>query len=117
MTTLRVARAARVRTPIQGVTTAVGAAFLALGILGFVPEVVSDYDTLAFAVHVAFGVAGLALARTTMASAYLLCGGASYLVLWVYGVVDSADDWLHLVIAAVMIGLGLALEPAGRRAP
>ncbi len=37
MTTLRVVRPARVRTPIQVATTAVGAASLALGLLGFVP--------------------------------------------------------------------------------
>jgi hypothetical protein len=127
MTTLRVVRPARVRTPIQVATTAVGAVFLALGLLGFVPGIVSDYDrsVLHNLFHVAFGVAGLGLARTHLAGAFLLCGGAVHLVLWFYGVVthgsdasvvplNDADNWVHLGIAAVMITLGLALEPRPR---
>lgn len=146
MTTLRVARATPARAPVQVATTAVGAAFLVLGILGFVPGIVSDYDGLEFAghgsaaelfgqlqvsvlhnlFHVAFGIAGLALARTHLAGAFLLCGGAVHLALWVYGVVmpseseanvvpvNDTDNWVHLGIAAVMITLGLVLEPASR---
>ena len=73
----------------------------------------------------AFGVAGLALARTHLAGAFLLCGGAVHLVLWFYDVVmhgseanvvplNDADNWVHLGIAAVMITLGLTLEPPSR---
>ena len=74
-------------------------------------------------VHLLFGVAGLALARTWGgARSYLLGGGAVYVVLWLYGLVidkgtaanfvpvNSADDWLHLVLGLGMIGLGLVLS-------
>jgi hypothetical protein len=74
-------------------------------------------------VHLAFGIAGLALARTVPgARAFLVGGGAIYLVLWLYGLiidkdsganfvpVNSADDWLHLVLGAGMIALGLLLS-------
>ncbi len=127
MTTLRVVPPARARTPIQVATTAVGAAFLALGLLGFVPGIMSDYDrsVLHNLFHVAFGVAGLALARTHLAGALLLCGGGVHLVLWFYGVVmqgsdanvvplNDADNWVHLGIAAVMITLGVTLGPSPR---
>lgn len=66
--------------------------------------------------------AGLYLARTgRMARGYLIGGGAIYLVLWIYGLItssnmaadfvpmNSADNWLHLVLGVAMIGLGLWL--------
>ncbi|MCZ9336900.1 DUF4383 domain-containing protein, partial [Streptomyces sp. TRM76130] len=86
----------------------VGAVFLLVGILGFIPGVTTDYSSMEFAsheseakllglfqisvlhnlVHLAFGLAGLALARTAKGSyAYLLGGGAIYLVLWIYGLI------------------------------
>lgn len=71
-------------------------------------------------VHLLFGVAGILLARRSdTARTYLLAGGAIYLVLWVYGLVvghdsaanfvplNSADNWLHLLLGAGMIALGL----------
>lgn len=120
--------------------TVVAATFLLVGVLGFVPGVTTDYDELSFAghhsgaellgvfqvsalhniVHLLFGVVGLLLARRgTTAIAYLVAGGAVYLVLWVYGLavdqhsdanvvpVNAADDWLHLVLGVAMIGLGV----------
>ncbi|MFE9193019.1 DUF4383 domain-containing protein [Micromonospora sp. NPDC007208] len=118
--------------------------------LSFIPGITSNYDTLQFAghesgakllglfqvsilhnlVHLAFGVAGLALARTVSgARTYLVAGGAIYLVLWLYGLVvdhqsganfvplNNADNWLHLFLGLGMIALGLALtrRPADRR--
>ena len=72
--------------------------------------------------------AGLARARKgTTAVAYLVGGGAVYLVLWVYGLVvdhhgdanfvpvNNADNWLHLSIGVVMTVLGVTL--AGSRVP
>jgi hypothetical protein len=60
------------------------------------------------------------MARTASnARLYLIAGGAIYLVLWLYGLVvgqdssanfvplNSADDWLHLVLGLGMIALGL----------
>jgi uncharacterized protein DUF4383 len=123
---------------------AVGAVFLLVGILGFVPGITSDYDMMEFAgheshaqllgifqvsvlhnvVHLLFGVAGLALARRAeTARAFLIGGGAVYLVLWVYGLVvdknsnanfvplDTADNWLHLLLGVGMMGIGFALSP------
>jgi len=73
-------------------------------------------------VHLLFGVAGLALSRNASgARTFLVGGGAIYLVLWLYGLVidqsseanfvplNTADDWLHLVLGAAMIALGLLL--------
>jgi hypothetical protein len=73
-------------------------------------------------VHAAFGVAGLVLARTaTGARNFLIWGGVVYAVLWLYGLlidhgsdanfvpVNSADNWLHLVLAVGMIALGVLL--------
>jgi hypothetical protein len=76
-------------------------------------------------VHAAFGVAGLVLSRTpTGARNFLVYGGIVYAVLWLYGLlvdhgspanfvpVNTADNWLHLLLAVGMIALGVLL---GRR--
>ena len=62
------------------------------------------------------------------ARAFLVGGGVIYLVLWLYGLIidkdsganfvplNSADDWLHLVLGLAMIALGLVLyRHAARR--
>ncbi|MCT2585523.1 DUF4383 domain-containing protein [Actinophytocola gossypii] len=77
-------------------------------------------------VHLLFGIVGLAMARTVPgASAYLIGGGVVYALLWIYGLVidhdsaanfvplNGADNWLHLILAIGMIGLGVALRRAG----
>lgn len=108
------------RTTVQKASLAVGAVFLLVGILGFVPGITTNYETLQFAghhseamllglfqvsvlhnvVHLLFGAAGLLLARTaTGARSFLLYGGIVYLVLFVYGLVvpeDSAGDFVPL---------------------
>ena len=132
--------AAKFATPVQKAALAVGAVFLLVGILGFIPGITTNYDTLQFAghhsdaellgifevsvlhnvVHLIFGVAGLAMARTaTAATSYLIGGGVIYLVLAIYGTVisyasaanfipvDNADNWLHLGLGLAMIALGL----------
>lgn len=130
------------RSNVQKAAAAVGAVFLLVGILGFVPGITTDYGSMAFdggshamllgifevsilhnLVHLLFGVAGLALARSWGgAKNYLVGGGAIYLVLWLYGLVvhdhegganfvpvNTADNWLHFVLGLGMIALGLAL--------
>ena len=70
-------------------------------------------------VHIAYGVAGLLLARTwETARAYLIVGGIVYLGLWLYGLivsqgsganfvpVNTADNWLHFVLGLGMVSLG-----------
>ncbi|GAB7005634.1 DUF4383 domain-containing protein [Nocardioides sp. AN3] len=74
-------------------------------------------------VHLLFGVVGLAMARSwTGARSYLIGGGIVYFVLFLYGLivdrnsganfvpVNSADNWLHLLLAVGMVVLGLALS-------
>jgi hypothetical protein len=134
--------AAPARATVQKAAAIVGVVFLLVGVLGFIPGITTGYDTLSFAshhseakllglfqvsvlhniVHLLFGIAGLALARTfSGAKNYLIVGGIIYLVLFVYGLVVSedsaanfvpvngADDVLHLILAIGMIALGLAL--------
>ena len=136
----------RTRTTVQQAALAVAAVFALVGVLGFIPGITTNYETMTFAghhseamllgvfnvsilhnlVHLLFGVAGFLAARTASgAKAYLIGGGAVYLVLWLYGLVidkasqanfvplNTADDWLHFVLGIGMIGLGVAL---GRRA-
>ncbi len=78
-------------------------------------------------VHLIFGVAGLALARAvTTARWYLIVGGIVYLVLWLYGLfidqnsdanfvpLNTADNWLHLVLGIVMVAAGVLLTSGAR---
>ncbi|SFC76503.1 protein of unknown function [Nocardioides terrae] len=129
-------------TPIQTAATVVAAVFLLVGVLGFIPGITSHYGDMTFAghdsdakllgifqvsilhniVHLLFGIAGLAMARTwSGARGYLIGGGVIYLVLFLYGViidrgtganfvpVNSADNWLHLLLGVGMIALGFVL--------
>jgi len=70
-------------------------------------------------VHLLFGVAGLAAARNARTAAtYLLGGGIVYAVVWLYGwfvdntssanfvPLNTADNWLHFILAVAMIALG-----------
>jgi hypothetical protein len=132
------------RAPVQSLATLVGIAFLAVGILGFIPGITTDYGDMAFAgddsgaellgvfqvsilhsiVHLLFGIAGIALARTwDGARSFLIGGGVVYLLLWLLGALggadwlptNSADDWLHLVIGVGMVVGGVAATRSGRR--
>jgi uncharacterized protein DUF4383 len=131
---------ATTRRPVQKAALAVAVVFLLVGVLGFIPGITTDYGSMTFAghhsdakllgvfevsvlhniVHLLFGLAGLAMARTVSgARLYLVGGGAIYLVLWLYGLIvgqdsaanfvplNPADDWLHLVLGLGMIALGL----------
>ena len=134
------------RSLVQNAALLVGVVFLAVGILGFVPGITTHYGDMSGAghesmakllgvfqvsvlhnvVHLLFGVAGIAMTRTSAsAKTYLVGGGVIYLVLWLYGLVidlhssanfvpvNTADNWLHFLLGAGMIALGVLL---GRRA-
>ena len=131
------------KTAVQKAAQLVGIVFLAVGVLGFIPGITSNYSSMDFAghnsdalllglfqvsilhnlVHLLFGIAGLVLAKTVAgAKNYLVVGGIIYLVLFLYGLLvghnspanfvplNTADDWLHFVLGAGMIGLGVALS-------
>jgi hypothetical protein len=106
------------RSPIQRATAAFGIFFLAVGILGFIPGITTNYSTMTFAghhsramlfgvfavsvlhnlVHLAFGVVGLIAQRTAGgARSYLIAGGVIYLALWLYGVIVSQNSPANFV--------------------
>ncbi|WP_430790531.1 DUF4383 domain-containing protein [Actinoplanes sp. G11-F43] len=130
------------RSPVRTAAQVVAVVFLLVGVAGFIPGLTTDYGDMTFAghhseahlfgvfqvsilhniVHLLFGVAGLALARTADgARGYLIAGGVIYLILWLYGLVvgedsaanfvplNGADDWLHLGLGLGMLALGLGL--------
>jgi hypothetical protein len=129
-------------TTVQKAAVTVAVVFLAVGVLGFIPGITTDYDTMMFGghhseakllgvfqvsvlhniVHLLFGIAGLVLARSAAgARNFLIGGGIVYLVLWIYGLVidqdtsanfvplNSADNWLHLLLGVAMVLLGVLL--------
>lgn len=126
-------------TPVQLGAGVVGATFLLVGVLGFIPGIVTDYDTLEFSgheshaellgifqvsvlhniVHLIFGVAGVLATRTGAAArGFLLGAGVIYLLLWVYGmVIDKADDANFVPVNAaddwLHFVLGLAMIALG----
>lgn len=106
------------RAPVQTVALLVGAVFLLVGILGFVPGITSNYGALMFGghhseamllglfqvsilhniVHLLFGVAGLTLSRTFAgAKNFLVAGGVIYLVLWLYGLFIGQETAANFV--------------------
>jgi uncharacterized protein DUF4383 len=127
----RVAMAGR-RTVAQGVSLLAGVGFLLVGILGFVqggmsmeadPNVaprllgVFPVNLLHNCVHLAFGVWGLAAARTHAAArAYCRIAGVLYLCLTALGYISpngfgfvplgGADVFLHLLLGLLLAGVG-----------
>ena len=130
------------RSALQTASAVVGAVFLAVGVLGFIPGITTNFDAMSFAgheseakllglfqvsvlhnvVHLLFGIAGLAMAKSiASAKTFLIGGGAIYLVLFAYGLVvphdssanfvpvNMADNLLHLGLGIGMIGAGVVL--------
>src|SRR5687767_795882 len=126
------------RTTLQTVALLVGVVFLIVGILGFIPGITTDapgkftgedsdaellglfrVSILHNIVHLLFGIAGIALARTwDGARTFLIGGGIIYTALWLLGLIggldwlpaDDADHWLHLGLGVAMIGSGYLLS-------
>ena len=125
------------RNPLQLAALAVGAVFLLVGILGFIPGITTNYGDMTFAghdseakllglfqvnilhniVHLLFGVVGLAAARAWERSRlFLIGGGAFYLVLWLYGLVidlDTMANFVSLNTADNWLHLGLGVGMIG----
>lgn len=106
------------KTILQRAAQVVGAVFLLVGVLGFIPGITTNYESLGFAghgsealllgifqvsilhniVHLLFGAAGIAMSRTPgQAKQYLLYGGVIYLVLWLYGLLVGHDTPANFV--------------------
>jgi hypothetical protein len=121
-------------TKMQKAAAAVGAVFVVVGILGFIPGITSGFDTMEFAgnrsdaklvglfevsvlhnvVHLLLGVAGLVLARAwSSARGFLIGGGVVYLILWLYGlfVGDTEANFIPVNNADdwlhLILGLGM----------
>jgi hypothetical protein len=133
--TTRTSTGIAARSNVQKASMVVGAVFLLVGVLGFVPGITSNFEELGFAghhseamllglfqvsalhniVHLLFGAAGLVLARSaTGARSFLLYGGIIYLVLFVYGLVvpqDSDGNFVPLNsfdnILHLLLGVGM----------
>jgi hypothetical protein len=108
-----------------------GVVFVLVGILGFIPGITSDApgsfagensdgsllgifqtSVLHNLAHLAFGIGILAARRHATALTYLLVAGIAYAGLFVIGILgamdwlpaDDTDDWLHLGLAAALLG-------------
>src|SRR3712207_1108090 len=128
-------RSATDKTAVQKAAMLVGIVFLAVGVLGFIPGITSNYGSMEFAsheseakllglfqvsilhniVHLLFGVAGIVMARTIRgAKNYLIVGGIIYLVLFVYGLAVGSNSSANFVplntaddILHLLLGAGM----------
>ncbi|MCP3422230.1 DUF4383 domain-containing protein [Nocardioides pinisoli] len=122
-------------TPVQAAAVLVGAVFLLVGVLGFIPGITTGSGSLEAAghdshaellgifqvsvlhnvVHLLFGVVGIALARRpSSARAFLVVGGGVYLLLFLYGVVVDKDSQANFVplntaddVLHLVLGVGM----------
>ena len=126
------------RADIQRAAMLFGIIFLAVGVLGFIPGITTNYDNLTVfdgvgakllgifgvnilenIVHLLYGVAGLAAASSWAASKnYFVWGGAVYVVLWLYGLIideTSSANFVGLNEAAhwLHLVLGVVMIAAG----
>src|ERR671917_329696 len=119
------------RSMLQNAALAVGIVFLLVGILGFIPGITEDApgsfagedsegsifgvfqtSVLHNLAHLLFGVGILAARKHSTALTYLLVSGVAYAGLFLLGILgvmdwlpaDDTDDWLHLVLAAALLG-------------
>ena len=119
------------KTLAQKLAFVFGIVFLLVGILGFIPGItenapgdfagensegsllgVFQTSVLHNLAHLAFGIGILAARKHSTALTYLLVGGIAYLGLFLIGILgamdwlpaDDTDDWLHLALAAALLG-------------
>jgi hypothetical protein len=119
------------RTLAQKLAFLFGLVFVLVGILGFIPGITEDApgsfagedsegsllgvfqtSVLHNLAHLAFGIGILAARRHATALTYLLVAGVAYAGLFLVGILgamdwlpaDDTDDWLHLGLAAALLG-------------
>jgi hypothetical protein len=133
------------KTLAQKLAFLFGVVFLLVGILGFIPGITEDapgsfagedsdgsllgifqVSVLHNLAHAAFGIGILAARKHATALTYLLVGGIAYAGLFLLGILgamdwlpaDDTDDWLHLALAAGLLGSWFVAkkedEPAAR---
>ncbi|MCI2239823.1 DUF4383 domain-containing protein [Paenibacillus sp. TRM 82003] len=106
------------RSPVQTGALVVGAVFVLVGIMGFIPGITTNYDQLEWAgpdseamllgifmvsilhnlLHLGLGVVGLIAAKAAGAArSYLIAGGLVYAVLWIYGLVVAEESQANFV--------------------
>lgn len=134
------------RSAAQTFALLVAAVFLLVGILGFIPGIVTEHDTkfigqdgdsellgifqvnfLHNIVHLLFGLVGFAMAKSVGgARTFLLGGGVVYLVVFVYGLAISLDSSANFInlnsadnVLHLLLGVGMIGLGmiAGDRAP
>ena len=127
----------RDRNPVQVGALLVGIVFLAVGVLGFVPGITTNYGDMNFIgqgseakllgifqvnvvhniVHLLFGVIAIPLSRTPRgARTFLIGGGLVYAVLWIYGLVidlSSEANFVSMNTADNWLHLGLSVGMIG----
>ena len=104
-------------SPVQIFSAVVGAVFLLVGILGFVPGITSNFGDLELLgrdshaellglfqvsvihniVHLLFAVGILAARNRATAAAFLIGGGVVYLVVWAYGSLIDLSGGLNFL--------------------
>ena len=130
------------RTFAQKLAFLFGLVFVLVGILGFIPGITEDApgsfagedsegsllgifqtSVLHNLAHLAFGIGILAARRHATALTYLLVAGIAYAGLFLVGILgamdwlpaDDTDDWLHLGLAAALLGSWLVAKNENER--
>lgn len=122
---------------LKKIAIVVGVVFVLIGILGFVPGITSTHadggkyllgifliDGVENVIHILTGLVALAAGYTSEKSSrmFFLAFGAVYALVTIIGFVqgdtvlgifdvNTADNFLHLALAAAFLGIGLTAKP------
>lgn len=119
---------------LKKVSMVFGIVFVLLGLLGFIPGITSTddngmqllfgifmVDPLHNVIHLLSGIAGLiGAASDVYAKWFLIIFGVIYALITIIGFMDptifgllrvnTADNWLHLVLALLLLATGLGIK-------